>query len=92
MHFAGLKHQLVGGGRIDGSWGNEGIAPGNLVPQVAPDTVCKTRGNTAAGSVQESRQIPQVSWSSSFLKACSVAVGGVAIEAETRYGNYNTEL
>ena len=48
MQFAGLKYQLVEGGWSDGSWGNKGIAPGDHVPQVAPDTVCKTRGNTAA--------------------------------------------
>ena len=48
MQFGGLKHQLVGGGWIDGSWDSEEIAPGNHVSQVAPDTVCNTHGNTAA--------------------------------------------
>ena len=46
MQFGGLKHQLVGGGWIDDSWGSERIAPGYLGLQVAPDTVCRTHGNT----------------------------------------------
>ena len=48
MLFGDLKHLSEGGGWIDGSWGTEGIAPGDHVLQVAPDTVCKTHGNTAA--------------------------------------------
>ena len=48
MQFGDLKHQLEGGGWIDGSWGSEGIAPGDHVLQVAPDTVCRTHGNTVA--------------------------------------------
>ena len=52
MQFGDLKHLSEGGGWIDGSWGSEGIAPGDHVLQVAPDTVCKTRGNTAAVLVQ----------------------------------------
>ena len=48
MQFGGLKHQLVGGGWFDGSWGSEGIAPGDHVLQVAPDIACKIHENTAA--------------------------------------------
>ena len=48
MQFGGLKRLSERGGWIDGSWGTEGIGPGDHVLQDAPDTVCKTHGNTAA--------------------------------------------
>ena len=42
-------YRMAGGKSVDDhSWGRETIDPGNHVLQVAPDTVCETRGNTAA--------------------------------------------
>ena len=48
MLTGGLKHHLVGGGWIDGSWGSKGTAPDDLEPPVARGNLYKKRENTGA--------------------------------------------
>ena len=48
MLTGGLKHHLVGGGWIDGSWGSSGTVPGDPEPPVAQGSLYKRHESTGA--------------------------------------------
>ena len=67
--------QLTPGERgwIFGRWGSiERPAPADFRPPIAGGSHCNRHGSIGAvwGSLKALRQIAQVSWSSSFLRAC----------------------